>query len=397
MKKFGSTVRGGNRPRWVGFAAVAFCAVLVGASCTVPPRPRPPGAQATQGATRLPNPWTPTPPQVPQSPAEGGATAGAPGGSVTPVGSNFDVGRYLLNDRVPESSAWEPSGNFRAICEYSHLAYDDPIVYPGQAGQSHLHMFFGNTLANANSTYESLRTTGSSTCHGGPINRSAYWMPALIDASGKVVTPDYLIVYYKGSIGAGAQYQAQIRAIRSMPAGLRMIAGYDMANPSTPTHFSWACESGGPSSQQIPNCGSGVRVGVSLTFPTCWDGRNLDSANHRSHLAYRSADPHTGHLSCPATHPVMLPEFTLGAWFSHDGNSRNWHLSSDQMPGMTHANGSTFHSDWFGAWDPTIQDTWVAKCINDMLNCQGGQIGNGQRLLDPPDYTGPHTIAPPPH
>ncbi|QQS25815.1 MAG: DUF1996 domain-containing protein [Actinomycetota bacterium] len=310
------------------------------------------------------------------------------------MGSNFDVGRFLVADRVPESSAREPSGNFRAICEYSHLAYDDPIVYPGQAGQSHLHMFFGNTLANANSTYESLRTTGSSTCHGGPINRSAYWMPALIDASGKVVTPDYLIVYYKGSIGAGAQYQAQIRAIRSMPAGLRMIAGYDMANPSTPTHFSWACESGGASSQQIPNCGSGVRGRlVDVPYVLGRPQPRQREPSQPSRLPQRRSSHRApvvpGHASGDAA------RVHVGAWFSHDGNSRNWHLDSDQMPGMTHANGSTFHSDWFGAWDPTIQDTWVAKCINGMLNCQGGQIGNGQRLLDPPDYTGPHTIAPP--
>ena len=61
------------------------------------------------------------------------------------------------------------------------MAFDDPIVYPGQVGKSHLHVFFGNTGANANSTAASIAGSGNSTCDGGTVNRSAYWVPALID------------------------------------------------------------------------------------------------------------------------------------------------------------------------------------------------------------------------
>jgi hypothetical protein len=75
-------------------------------------------------------------------------------------------------------------GAFRFICNPAHLAKDDPIGYPGQPGKSHLHQFFGNTAANANSTYESLRTTGQSTCNS-PLNRSAYWMPAMMNGKGQ--------------------------------------------------------------------------------------------------------------------------------------------------------------------------------------------------------------------
>ena len=113
------------------------------------------------------------------------------------VPSNFDVGGYIKSDVVPPSSASEPSGNFRTICSFSHLSFDDPIVYPGQPGLSHLQMFFGNTLTDAYSTYQSLRTTGGGTCQGGPVNRSAYWAPALLNAAGQVLVPDTMIVYYK--------------------------------------------------------------------------------------------------------------------------------------------------------------------------------------------------------
>lgn len=65
-------------------------------------------------------------------------------------------------------------GQFRTFCQFSHLSYDDPIIFPGQPGKSHLHMFFGNTDTNANSTIKSIINTGGSTCDGGPLNRTSY-------------------------------------------------------------------------------------------------------------------------------------------------------------------------------------------------------------------------------
>ena len=49
-------------------------------------------------------------------------------------------------------------GAFRIPCAYSHMAFDDPIVYPGRPGAAHLHTFFGNTGTNAASTEQSSAT-----------------------------------------------------------------------------------------------------------------------------------------------------------------------------------------------------------------------------------------------
>src|SRR4051812_30942850 len=54
-------------------------------------------------------------------------------------------------------------GFFATLCRFSHEAPDDPIVFPGQAGKSHLHTFFGNTTTSAASSYDSLRA-GPTTC-----------------------------------------------------------------------------------------------------------------------------------------------------------------------------------------------------------------------------------------
>jgi hypothetical protein len=307
------------------------------------------------------------------------------------VGSNVrDVGG------LPASSASEPTGNFRFLCNVSHLSYADPIVAPGRPGGAHLHMYFGNTLADGNSTYESLRASGEGTCAGGPLNRSAYWSPAMLNGAGKVVMADLAVVYYKGSGG-----MSDIAQIPTMPAGLRMIAGYNMDAPSAEPHMYWYCESKGPqvangsAPTAIVSCPSGDRVIVKQEFPMCWDGANLDAADHRSHMSYVVYDPNTGAGGCPSTHPVHLPEYTIAVYWPSDGNVASWKLSSDSMPGMTHAAGSTFHSDWFGAWDPDIQALWTRECINMLRNCNGGELGDGRKLADPPPRAGPAVVDQP--
>ena len=275
----------------------------------------------------------------------------------------------------------DSTGNFRFICDFSHLNYDDPIVYPGAQGAAHLHMWMGNTLADYASTPNSLRTTGDGSCQGGPLNRSAYWSPALIDQNNMVVIPAYATVYYK---------QDHPPSVVNLPVGLVMVAGYNAANGQS-NGADWRCENGGGATATIPVCGTGDKVGGRVVFPQCYNGQ-LDSPDHRSHLAYLVTDPNTGQPVCPATHSVHIPEFTFTVWYPADGTTNLWRLSSD----MGAAAGSTLHSDWFGAWDTTISDTWTQECIRELRNCQGGELGDDRQLSGATNYTGPARVAIPP-
>ncbi len=51
--------------------------------------------------------------------------------------------RALPMDPAPANSV--RVSEFNAACPYSHSFKDDPIVFPGQPGASHMHSFFGNT------------------------------------------------------------------------------------------------------------------------------------------------------------------------------------------------------------------------------------------------------------
>ena len=98
-----------------------------------------------------------------------------------------------------------------------------------------------------------------------------------------------------------------------------------------------------------------------------------------------------GYEKCPDTHPYVIPTFTLGAWYTTDadldrsGNwsatTSTWRLSSDAMPGMAPKRpGTTMHADWFGAWDDNVIKMWSGNCVDKLLNCSGGDLGNGKQL-----------------
>ena len=42
--------------------------------------------------------------------------------------------------------------------------------------------------------------------------------------------------------------------------------------------------------------------------------------------------------------------------------------------------GTTMHADWFGAWDDDVMKMWNGNCIDKLLNCSGGDLGNGKQL-----------------
>ena len=254
------------------------------------------------------------------------------------------------------------------------MAFDDPIVFPNQPGKSHLHVFFGNTGLNAASTAASIATTGNSTCRGGTVNRTGYWAPAIIDtATGTPLKPDSIVVYYKTG------YSVRASLIQPMPAGLRMIAGSPGASTVThgPTKFSCLdVRTGlGPTTSSMPtDCAAGNMLWMTVIFPQCWDGINIDSPDHKSHMAYAGAQ-------CPVTHPIALPEVTTNVIYTvPSGNSRAWRLSSDSYDPSLPA-GASAHADWFNGWRTDIMDTFVRNCDQAAKDCHAHLLGNGQRML----------------
>lgn len=274
------------------------------------------------------------------------------------------------------------SGAFRTTCVLSKVQFDDPIVYPGQPGKSHLHIFFGNTAVDGRSTPESIRTTGNSTCRGGTLNRTAYWAPALMDTrSRKIVTPEFATFYYKTG------YNIPVAQVTAPPAGLRMIAG-DKNATGRQEFAGWLCRHPNGTSSNVTadgtiptNCAVGDIVRFQIIFPQCWDGQHLDSPDHKSHMAYPIYANRTGGSQCPSTHPVIIPEITeFFDYLVTDASApRYWRLSSDMYPTTT-LGGRSAHADWFNGWDEATMNTIVTRCLNRGVDCGVGSIGDGTTL-----------------
>ena len=350
------------------------------------------------------------------------------------IADNFDVNTMIEptwygptgRGGIALTSA-DPVGAFRFFCAPGQLLKDDPVALPGQPGKAHLHQFIGNTAANGNSTYQSLRTTGGSTCDNrsmpAALNRSSYWMPAMLDGQGNAVRPDYVLVYYKripaGHPSCGAPDATHIGYCTDMPNGLRFIFGYNMAtmsggpmeNPSWDRDgetFSCEVRHGG-GALAVPGiyhnisevvgagCPMDSYLKVGIAPPTCWDGKNLDVADHRSHVVYATGPMVTsaGERSCPLDHPYYLPNLAYQWYFTTNAGftAGNWRLSSDdmmsQMMGKAVIPGSTLHMDYFEAWSPFAKAAFQAHCIDEHLTCNGGDLGNGMQMKEasiPPNF-----------
>ncbi len=229
---------------------------------------------------------------------------------------------------APSLTTSFPGGtNFVLECRFSHRSNDDPIRYPGRPGLSHNHTFLGNATTDASSTPAAL-LAGKSTCNL-PADSSAYWAPTLYLGRRAILPVGSFIYYIKRTTSA----------LQPFPAGLRMIAGDAMATRAEPTRlFAWSCgEPGrGPFSATIPACATNHILQERIAFPNCWDGRSLDSANHKRHMAYSSGG------SCPGSHPVAVPTLVLVLFYP------------ETSPRAQVASGRYgLHADFMNGWDQT--------------------------------------------
>ncbi|KAH0113179.1 WSC-domain-containing protein, partial [Aureobasidium melanogenum] len=160
--------------------------------------------------------------------------------------------------------------------------------------------------------------------------------------------------------------------LKAFPEGFRMVAG----NPFKRNHtddfeseaVSFVCldYSGGSStSDGLPtkNCPDGLRAQV--FFPSCWDGVNLDSADHKSHMSYPVGGSYDSG-SCPDSHPVHLISIFYEVNYNTGDFSSQWYGSGQPFVfAMGDPTGYGFHGDFINGWDvPTLQSA-IDECTND--------------------------------
>jgi hypothetical protein len=259
------------------------------------------------------------------------------------------------NERVTRTGALPSSngvGAFRQVCQYSHMAPADPI----SARPSPLMVFAGNTDTGKDSTAASIAGSGNSTCWGGTADRSAYWTHALIDVrSGTPLAPFEFSVRYSANT-------ADASTVQAMPAGLRLLS--DQAT--------WGCWDGTTTTYDRPHaCPPGKMLVLNIWFPRCWNGTQLDSPDHRAHLAYPLPN------ACPASHPVKIPQLEYHVLYPApaDGDLGAWRLSNDTSAGGAPIVG---YGGYFEGWVPGVRQAWTDGCVRKPTTCEGHLLGDGR-------------------
>jgi len=206
----------------------------------------------------------------------------------------------------------------------------DPLVNPGVIPSPHLHQIVGGNSFNASMLYPEHDLPSQSTCTSCTFSEdfSNYWTAVLYfkarNGTFKRVS-QYPSEGLKGNGGITVYYIAQQDKKLNVTAfrpGFRMLVGDAGAGskgpdrkvchrcmPASGDNSNINC--GSPDAQSMPTkfCPGGIRT--IITFPTCWDGRNLDSPDHKSHLTYATGSKAndvgpTG--TCPTSHPVVIPQ-----------------------------------------------------------------------------------------
>ncbi|KAF2432321.1 WSC-domain-containing protein [Tothia fuscella] len=253
----------------------------------------------------------------------------------------------------------------------------DPIVNPG-AVAGHAHKIAGGNGFGFTMDYEQARASKCSSC---PIKQdlSNYWTPKLYFQGGDGTFTSVptvgdnaadlnggMTVYYQQRGPAAAS-----KTLKAFPRDFRMLAGDPFKRNFTgdfPAQaINFACLGAGkPETNSLPdyNCPGGLRA--QIYFPSCWDGKNYDSDNHRSHMSYPASGAHDNG-PCPKTHPVQLISLFYEVLYDTNSFASKWPTSSKNP--FVFANGDAtgygFHGDFVNGWDIDTLQAVTDTCTND--------------------------------
>ncbi|KAJ9240277.1 hypothetical protein DTO169E5_4065 [Paecilomyces variotii] len=277
------------------------------------------------------------------------------------------------------------AGFWRLPCRgRSGAARVDPLMSPGEISQ-HVHVVAGGKNFGPNADQDSLMNSECTSC-AVTQDKSAYWAPGLYfiyqNGTAELVQQEGgMLVYY-------LLYGENIKAF---PKGFRMIAGDSTKRnftgpiPDAPKslwgsadeHQNELAEKAigfnclnyatnpEPSlyRHEFPkkdfidaNCPDGIRA--ELMFPSCWNGKDVDSENHKDHVAYPSL---VMDGECPKGYETRIVSlFYETIW--------NTAAYKDVEGTFAFANGDPtgngYHGDMMMGWDEDFLQQAVDTCTN---------------------------------
>jgi hypothetical protein len=246
---------------------------------------------------------------------------------------------------IGTSAHAEATRRWTMTCTYAKSLKDDPIVFPNQPGASHLHDFYGNVGANANTTTFAALQQFASDCP--QQDRSAYWVPTLY-RNAVAVTPHSAQIYYENKSTAEP-------VITPFPPGYKMLLGNSkaMTQAQTEPHWVYACSDKTQYGDAPPSHCSSGGIQLRSEFPNCWNGVIAADGNATGNVVWanglglpghgdKSGDPNK--VICPTGYKIALPMVRIVLTYN----------TTSTVGTITLSSGSVYskHGDFFNGWDP---------------------------------------------
>ncbi|KAH7119958.1 hypothetical protein B0J11DRAFT_492071 [Dendryphion nanum] len=283
----------------------------------------------------------------------------------------------------------------RFACSQLVVERTDPLVNPGMKYTPHLHQIVGGDAFNVTmdpAVNDPAKLSKCTSCSFAQ-DKSNYWTAVMFfkhkngsyirvpqvgngGPQGKLINDGGLDVYYM---------QPSSGKVTAFKKGFRMLAGAATNTDSSKVrkgdicHRCWTSPNeatfvggapcSGSDTVDIPSDPKCKMIRQTIIFPTCWDGVNLDSPDHVSHVSYGQGQGTNGGGACPSTHPVKLPQVMYELmWNITNFSNRNDWPADGSKPFVYSMNlgGPAAHGDYVFGWEgDSLQKAMDNKCDLD--------------------------------
>ncbi|GAA5164404.1 DUF1996 domain-containing protein [Amycolatopsis dongchuanensis] len=174
---------------------------------------------------------------------------------------------------------------------------------------------------------------------------------------GEIQRPATVSLTFRGS---------PVTRVRAMPKFLRVLTGdaKQSTNGTANARAAWTCT--GMEDRildKYPICPEGSKVERIHDFPSCWDGKNIDSANHRTHIVFPDANGRCkrGFVAVPQLRVTLTYDIPRAVQLAGQ-------YKVDSFP-EEHHNPLSDHDDFANVMSQRIM--WrLVNCINTGRTCK---------------------------